>query len=53
MREYELAETLALQSLELSAKHQFGQVGAFSQCVLGHVRAQLGNVSEGILLIRE
>jgi tetratricopeptide (TPR) repeat protein len=53
MREYELAETLAVRSLEICAKHQLGQVGAFATCVLGHARAQLGRVSEGILLIRD
>ena len=34
-------------------QYQFPQVGAFSRCVLGHARAQLGRASEGIALIRQ
>ena len=53
MREYEQGEALAARALKLSEQYQFPQVGAFSRCVLGHARAQLGRASEGIALIRQ
>ncbi len=53
MREYEQGEALAARALKLSEKYQFPQVGAFSRCILGHARAQLGRTSEGIALIRQ
>jgi tetratricopeptide (TPR) repeat protein len=53
MREYEQAEELSTRALKLSEKHQFPQFAAYSRCILGHARAQLGRASEGIGLIHE
>jgi class 3 adenylate cyclase/tetratricopeptide (TPR) repeat protein len=53
MREYELAEALAAQALELSEKHQLANATANSQCVLGYARAKLGQTRGGIALIRQ
>jgi tetratricopeptide (TPR) repeat protein len=53
MREYKQAETLAAQALEVSEKNEFPQIGAFSRCILGQARAQLGCVAEGIVLMRD
>jgi tetratricopeptide (TPR) repeat protein len=53
LREYEQAQTLAARALELSEKHQLPQFAAYSQCVLGHARVQLGRATEGIELIRQ
>jgi tetratricopeptide (TPR) repeat protein len=52
-REYEHAETLVAQALELSEKNQFPQYAAHCRCLLGHARAQLGRPTEGIVLIRQ
>jgi hypothetical protein len=52
MREYEQAEVLAAQALDLSEKHQFPYLTAVSLCILGQARAQLGRATEGIGLIR-
>jgi class 3 adenylate cyclase/tetratricopeptide (TPR) repeat protein len=51
-RQYEQAEALAARALQLSEQHQFPLIAAYSRCVAGHCRAQLGRVSEGIELIR-
>jgi len=51
-REYERAEPLATQALELSEKHRFSTVSALSQGVLGYARAQLGHPG-GLELIRQ
>ena len=51
--EYERAEELTASSLEISEQHQIPQVAAYSRCVLGSARAQLGRTSEGIVLIRD
>jgi tetratricopeptide (TPR) repeat protein len=53
MREYEQAETLAAQALELSEKDQSAFAIAFSQSVLGSARAELGRATEGVRLIRQ
>jgi len=53
MREYEQAEALAAQALELSESHQFPAIGGFARSVLGAARAQLGRATEGIVLIRD
>jgi tetratricopeptide (TPR) repeat protein len=53
MREYERAESLAAQALELSEKNQFPNGAAMARCLLGAARAQLGHASEGIVLIRQ
>jgi tetratricopeptide (TPR) repeat protein len=53
MREYEQAEALAAQALELSEKHQFANPLVNSQCVLGYARAQLGKTSGGIATIQQ
>jgi len=42
MREYQRAEAVAAQTLELSQKEQFADAIARSQCSLGYARAQLG-----------
>jgi class 3 adenylate cyclase/tetratricopeptide (TPR) repeat protein len=52
MREYEQAEELAARALAESEKHQFQLVTGLCQIMLGHARAQLGRVEEGIGLIR-
>jgi tetratricopeptide (TPR) repeat protein len=52
MRDYAHGEPLAVRALAESEKHQFQLVLALCQCSLGHIRAQLGHVSEGIGLIR-
>jgi predicted ATPase len=53
MGEYEQAEASAVQTLELSEKHQFPAIAAYSRCVLGRARTELGRASEGIELIRQ
>jgi tetratricopeptide (TPR) repeat protein len=53
MREYQQAENLAAQALELSEENQFRQVATLSRCILGHARAQLGDANAGIGLIRQ
>jgi hypothetical protein len=52
LREYLQAEALAERAVELSEKNQFPHVAAYSRCVLGQARAQLGRATEGIALIR-
>jgi tetratricopeptide (TPR) repeat protein len=52
VRDFEGAETLAVQALELSEKHQLRYIVGFSRCVLGHARAHLGHATEGVALIR-
>jgi tetratricopeptide (TPR) repeat protein len=53
MREYELAEAIAERGLDLSEKHQFPQMAAYSRCILGRARAELGRPVEGVALIRQ
>jgi len=53
LREYEQAERLAAQALELSEKHQLGYLTQYSRCILGQARSQLGSISEGIALLRD
>jgi tetratricopeptide (TPR) repeat protein len=53
LREYEPAEALAERALELSEKHQFKTVAAYSRWTLGQARARLGRATEGIALIRQ
>ena len=53
LREYEEAEALAAQALELAEKNRFPLVVANCRCNLGDARAQLGRGSEGIALIRQ
>ena len=48
----EEAEIVAARALELSEKHKITSVTAFSRCLLGHARAQLGRPADGIELIR-
>ncbi|MBV8356433.1 MAG: hypothetical protein JO189_00645, partial [Deltaproteobacteria bacterium] len=52
IRENEEAEIVAARALELSEKHKIASVAAFSQCYLGHARAQLDRPADGIELIR-
>ena len=52
IRENEEAETVAARALELCEKHAIPSVAAFSRCLLGHARAQLGRPADGIELIR-
>jgi len=52
LREYEQAEALAVQALELCEQHQFPWIAALSRTCIGHARAQLGRVAEGIGLMR-
>jgi tetratricopeptide (TPR) repeat protein len=53
MREYERAESLAATAVELSEKHRYPNEAAMSRCVLGQARAQQGQTTEGIALIRQ
>ncbi|HKV54960.1 MAG TPA: AAA family ATPase [Candidatus Binataceae bacterium] len=50
--ENEEAEIVAARALDLSEKHKITSVTAFSRCLLGHARAQLGRPADGIELIR-
>jgi class 3 adenylate cyclase/tetratricopeptide (TPR) repeat protein len=52
VREYAEAESLAARALAESEKHQFQLVVALCQSNLGHIRAQLGQINEGVELIR-
>jgi tetratricopeptide (TPR) repeat protein len=52
IRENEEAEIVAARALELCEKHKITSVAAFSRCLLGHARAQLGRPADGIELIR-
>src|SRR5262249_47270382 len=52
MRQYEHAEALAAQVLEVSEKNRIPNLAALSRCVLGHARARLGRAKDGVLLIR-
>ena len=51
-REYEQAEALAVRALELSEKHQFVEMAAYTRPILGRARVQLGHAAEGIALMR-
>jgi predicted ATPase len=53
MREYQQAEALAMRGLELAQQHQFPFLAAYSRCILGRARAQLGLADEGVALIRQ
>jgi tetratricopeptide (TPR) repeat protein len=53
LREYERAEILAAQALELSEKHQMPHFAEHARCFLGLARAWLGRPSEGVALIRQ
>jgi tetratricopeptide (TPR) repeat protein len=53
LRDWEQSETLAHKSLAASEKNGFPQINAYSQCLLGHARSQLGRPLEGIQLIRD
>jgi class 3 adenylate cyclase/tetratricopeptide (TPR) repeat protein len=53
MGEYEQAEALAAQALELSEQQQFALLAAISRCALGNARSRLGRAAEGIELIRQ
>ena len=53
LREYEQAEAVAEQTLELSEKSDFPPEATYSRCVLGIARAHLGRTTEGIALIRD
>jgi tetratricopeptide (TPR) repeat protein len=53
MREHEGAEASAARALELCEKHLFPSDAALSRCALGHARAELGRVADGIALIRQ
>jgi len=52
LREYEQAEGLTAQALELAEQHQFTYLAALAPITLGDARSRLGRVSEGIELIR-
>ena len=53
MRENDTAEALAARALDLCEKHGFPNEEAFSRCLLGQARAELGRAAEGIALIRQ
>jgi class 3 adenylate cyclase/tetratricopeptide (TPR) repeat protein len=52
MGEYEKAEALAAQALELSEQNQFPNAAGHSRCILGYARSRLGRAVDGIGLIR-
>jgi tetratricopeptide (TPR) repeat protein len=52
MREHQQAEALAMRALEVSEKNQFPFLAAYSRCILGHARAELGGADAGVILIR-
>ena len=52
MGEYEQAEALNAQALELAEQQQFALLAAISRCALGNARSRLGRAAEGIELIR-
>jgi tetratricopeptide (TPR) repeat protein len=52
IRENEEAEIVAARALELCEKHKIPSLAAFSRCLLGHVRAQLGRPADSVELIR-
>jgi predicted ATPase len=53
IREYEEAEALAAQAVELSEQHQIPNYTVGAQCFLGTARANLGRATEGIALLRQ
>jgi hypothetical protein len=53
LREYKEAEASAAEAIAISEKHQILYFAALSRCILGHAKAQLGNETEGIDLIRQ
>jgi predicted ATPase/DNA-binding winged helix-turn-helix (wHTH) protein len=53
MRDYEQAEAIAARAVAHSDKYQFAESPKVTRCLLGHTRAQLGRVAEGIALLRE
>jgi tetratricopeptide (TPR) repeat protein len=53
MGEYEKAEALAAQALELSEQHPFPLLAVISRYVLGDARSQLGRTTEGMELIHQ
>ena len=52
MGEFEKAEALAAQALELSEQNQFPNAAGHSRCTLGYARSRLGHAVDGIGLIR-
>jgi len=52
LREYEQAEALAAQVMELAEQEQFTYLAALAPAILGDARSRLGRVAEGIELIR-
>jgi class 3 adenylate cyclase/tetratricopeptide (TPR) repeat protein len=53
MRDFNEAQVVAGQALELSEEHQFPALAALSRFILGYALAQLGKASEGIGFIRK
>jgi class 3 adenylate cyclase/tetratricopeptide (TPR) repeat protein len=53
MGEYEKAEVLAAQALELCEQHQLTWAATFSRCALGDARTRLGRTAEGMELIHQ
>ena len=53
MREYEAAAAYAAKAVALSEEHQLPYFASLSRCILGYARAQLGQASEGIGLLRQ
>jgi tetratricopeptide (TPR) repeat protein len=51
--EYKEAEQWTARALELSEEHQIPWLAALSRSILGHTRAQLGRVTEGINLMSQ
>ena len=51
-RDYPRSEVIAAKALELSEKYQFSDSAARARCLLGYARAELGQVADGVMLMR-
>jgi len=51
--EFEQAEASAASALELSEKNKFPEVASLARINLGYARAELGQATEGVVLIRK
>jgi class 3 adenylate cyclase/tetratricopeptide (TPR) repeat protein len=53
LSDYDRALMIAENTLETSEKYKFPYLAAVARCILGRVRAELGQAPEGILLLRQ
>ncbi|MBV8453671.1 MAG: hypothetical protein JOZ29_15580, partial [Deltaproteobacteria bacterium] len=52
LREYGDAEAFGARALSLAERHQFQQLVAHAECILGYARTEVGRINEGIALMR-